>query len=94
MSEPATLFDPTKVPIGITPTLWWNDDFISIDIGIPFEQCVSEMALAGYEGCSIGHKYPTKDPVKLKFELGLRNLRVSEPWASTYFTVCMKKLRH
>jgi inosose dehydratase len=45
-----TLFDPKKVPLGITPTLWWNDDFISIDIGIPFGQCVSEMALAGFEG--------------------------------------------
>lgn len=89
MSKPPTLFDPKKVPIGITPTLWWNDDFISIDIGIPFEQCISEMALAGYEGCSIGHKYPT-DPAELKAELELRGLRVSEPWVSTYFTIGMK----
>ena len=77
---------PEKVFLGITPTLWWNDDFIDIDIGIPFEQCVSEMALAGYIGCSIGHKYP-KDPVKLKQELDSRGLRVSEPWVSTYFTI-------
>ncbi|OQD57674.1 hypothetical protein BM536_000800 [Streptomyces phaeoluteigriseus] len=34
-----------KVSLGVTPTLWWNDDFPLIDIGIPFEQCVSEMAL-------------------------------------------------
>ena len=78
-------FDPNKVWLGITPTSWWNDDFLSIDIGIPFEQCVSEMALAGFVGCSVGHKYP-KDPAVLKAALDLRGLRVSEPWVSTYFT--------
>src|SRR6516165_10044263 len=77
---------PDKVWLGITPTLWWNDDFPSIDIGIPFGQCVSEMALAGFQGCSVGHKYP-KDPAELKSALDLRNLRVSEPWTSTYFTI-------
>jgi inosose dehydratase len=75
-----------KIRFGITPTGWWNDDFLDIDIGIPFEQCVSEMALAGFEGCSVGHKYP-KDTNVLKRELDLRGLRVSEPWTSTYFTV-------
>jgi len=75
-----------QVFFGVTPTLWWNDDFLDIDIGIPFGQCVSEMALAGFEGCSVGHKYPADIEV-LKRELGLRGLRVTEPWASTYFTV-------
>ncbi|MEU2434885.1 myo-inosose-2 dehydratase [Streptomyces rubradiris] len=77
---------PDKVSLGVTPTLWWNDDFPLIDIGIPFEQCVSEMALAGFQGCSIGHKYPT-DPDALKEALGLRGLKVSEPWVSTYFSI-------
>ena len=40
--------NPQKVQLGVTPTLWWNDDFPSIDIGITFGQCVSEMALAGF----------------------------------------------
>ncbi|NYV73592.1 myo-inosose-2 dehydratase [Streptomyces sp. UH6] len=75
-----------KVSLGVTPTLWWNDDFPLIDIGIPFEQCVSEMALAGFQGCSIGHKFPT-DPAVLKEALDLRDLKVSEPWVSTYFTI-------
>jgi inosose dehydratase len=75
-----------KVRLGIACTLWWNDDFPSIDAGIPFGQCVSEMALAGFEGCTIGHKYP-KDPVELEDALRLRGLRVSEPWTSTYFTI-------
>jgi inosose dehydratase len=86
MSDTAAKLDPQKVWLGITPTLWWNDDFLSIDIGIPFGQCVSEMALAGFEGCSVGHKYPTDTEV-LKAELDLRGLRVSEPWVSTYFTI-------
>ena len=30
-----------------------------------FEQCVSEMALAGFQGTEIGNKYP-KDPKVLK----------------------------
>ncbi len=77
---------PDKVKLGITPTLWWNDDFPSIDIGIPFGEAVSEMALAGFQGCSIGHKYPT-DPAELKSALDLRGLTVSEPWVSTYFTI-------
>jgi inosose dehydratase len=75
-----------RVRLGVTPTLWWNDDFPLIDIGIPFGQCVSEMALAGYQGCSVGHKYP-KDPAELKAALSLRGLQVSEPWTSTYFTI-------
>ena len=80
------MFDRDKVYLGITPTGWTNDDRPGIGDDIPFEQCVSEMALAGFQGCSVGHKYP-KDPEVLKRELELRGLRVSEPWASTYFTV-------
>lgn len=80
-----TLFDRSKIKLGVTPTLWWNDDFPLIDMGVTFEQCVSEMALAGFEGCSVGHKYP-KDPATLVAALELRGLKVSEPWTSTYFT--------
>lgn len=86
MTDEAPKLDPEKVRLGITPTLWWNDDFPLIDIGISFGQCVSEMALAGFQGCSIGHKYPT-DRAILKRELDLRGLQVSEPWASTFFTI-------
>ena len=86
MSDVLRNLNPDKVRLGVTPTLWWNDDFPSIDIGIPFGQCVSEMALAGFQGCSIGHKYPT-DPAELKSALDLRGLQVSGPWVSTYFTI-------
>ena len=79
-------FNPDKTWVGITPTSWWNDDFLDIDAGITFGQCVSEMAFAGYAGCSVGHKFPTDTAVLLP-ELEQRKLRVSEPWTSTYFTL-------
>lgn len=81
------MFDRDQVLLGITPTCWTNDDFPLLDDDISFEQCVSEMALAGFQGCSVGHKYPT-EPSELRAALDLRGLRVSEPWASTYFTAC------
>jgi inosose dehydratase len=79
------MFDRDKIRFAIMPTCWTNDDFPWVGDHIPFEQCVSEMALAGFEGCSVGHKYPTDVPT-LKKELGLRGLQVSEPWVSLYFT--------
>jgi inosose dehydratase len=80
------LFDRSKVFVGITPTGWTNDDYPSLGEDISFGQCVSEMALAGFEGCSVGHKFP-KDHDVLERELSQRGLRVSEPWSSTFFTV-------
>lgn len=80
------MFDRTQVNLGITPTCWTNDDFPLVGDRIAFEQVVSEMALAGFEGCSVGHNFPT-DPDQLKAALALRGLQVSEPWASAYFTV-------
>lgn len=80
------MFNRDRVFVGITPTGWTNDDLPSLGDDISFGQCVSEMALAGYVGCSVGHKFP-KDPDVLLEELSRRGLRVSEPWSSTYFTV-------
>jgi inosose dehydratase len=86
MTELGDRLSPDKVKLGVCCTLWWNDDFPAIDAGISFGQAVSEMALAGFQGCSIGHKYPS-DAAVLKAALDLRGLRVSEPWTSTYFTI-------
>jgi inosose dehydratase len=80
------VFEGRRISLGITPTGWTNDDLPALGDEISFEQCVSEIALAGYEGCSVGHKFPT-DPGELRAALELRGLRVSEPWHSTYFTV-------
>jgi hypothetical protein len=53
------MFDRDKVLLGITPTGWTNDDMPGLGEYIPFEQCVSEMALAGFEGCSVGDTVDT-----------------------------------
>ena len=77
MTRPGDRLSPDKVKLGVCCTLWWNDDFPTIDAGISFGQAVSEMALAGFQGCSIGHKYPS-DATELKAALDLRGLRVSD----------------
>ena len=80
----ATMFDPDKVRFAIMPTCWVNDDFPWVG-DAPYQQIMSEMALAGFQGCSVSHTYPT-DPAELKREMGMRGLEVSEPWVSLYFT--------
>jgi inosose dehydratase len=87
MASMKARFKRENVRIGITPTGWWNDDFLDITAGIPYEQVFSEMALAGYDGCSYSGNYYPKDNEVLKRELRLRGLRISEPWTSTYFTI-------
>ncbi|MEU7644592.1 myo-inosose-2 dehydratase [Streptomyces huasconensis] len=77
---------PDGIHLGITPTCWTSDDFPLIGNDIPMEQCLSEIALAGFEGCSIGHTFTT-DVHALTAAMHLRGLSVSEPWVSTYFTV-------
>jgi inosose dehydratase len=75
-----------SIHLGITPTCWTNDDFPLIGDHITFEQTLSEIALAGYEGCSVGHKFPTSVR-DLGNALELRDLSITEPWVSTFFTV-------
>lgn len=76
--------DPLKIRLGIAPIAWTNDDLPELGGSNTFEQCISEMALAGYEGSEVGNKYP-KDPLILKSYLKLRNLQICNAWFSTYF---------
>lgn len=52
------MFDSRKVLLGIMPTCWANGDFPNVGLGddIPFERCVDEIAKAGLQRFSIGHK--------------------------------------
>ena len=77
--------DSNLVRLGIAPIGWTNDDMPELGGEIPFEQCVSEMALAGYEGTEVGGKYP-KDPTALNNALSLRKLQVCNAWCSTFLT--------
>lgn len=79
------MFDKKEVLLGIAPIAWTNDDMPELGQENTFEQCVSEMALAGYLGTEVGNKYP-KEPAVLKPMLEIRNLSVCNAWFSTFFT--------
>ena len=79
------MLDKNKVKLGIAPIGWTNDDLPELGAENTFEQCVSEMALAGFAGSEIGNKYP-KDPVVLKKALDLRGMQICNCWFSTFFT--------
>jgi inosose dehydratase len=74
------------IKLGIAPIGWTNDDMPELGGDITFEQCISEMALAGYIGCEVGNKYPTEDPSLLKKFLDLRGLTICNQWFSYEFT--------
>lgn len=74
-----------KIKLGIAPIAWTNDDMPELGSENSFEQCISEMALAGFTGTEIGNKYP-KDPKALQEKLKLRNLEVASAWFSTFLT--------
>jgi len=73
------------ITLAIAPIGWTNDDLPELGGEIPFEQCVSEMALAGFTGSEVGNKYP-KDPAVLNKALKLRGLTVCNAWFSSFLT--------
>ena len=79
------MFNKDKVKLGIAPIAWTNDDMPDLGKENTFEQCVSEMALAGFTGCEVGNKYP-KDTAVLKKALDLRGMQICNAWFSTFLT--------
>ena len=77
------MFDKNKVKLGIAPIAWTNDDLPDLGAENTFEQCVSEMALAGFTGSEVGNKYP-KDPAELKKALDLRGIDICYQWFSSF----------
>ena len=77
------MFDKNKVKLGIAPIAWTNDDMPDLGKENTFEQCVSEMALAGFTGSEVGNKYP-KDPEVLKKDLELRGVEICNQWFSSF----------
>jgi inosose dehydratase len=74
-----------SIRLAIAPIGWTNDDLPELGGEIPFEQCVSEMALAGFAGSEVGNKYP-RDPDVLNRALALRGLTVCNAWFSSFLT--------
>jgi len=79
------MFKENAVRLGIAPIGWTNDDMPELGAENTFEQCVSEMALAGFAGSEVGNKYP-RDPETLKKALALRNLSIASAWFSAFLT--------
>lgn len=77
------MLDKEKVLLGVAPIAWTNDDMPDLGKENTFEQCISEMALAGYKGTEVGGKYP-KDVNVLKKALELRGLKVCNCWFSSF----------
>ena len=83
IQENRNMFDKEKVKLGIAPIAWTNDDMPDLGKENTFEQCVSEMALAGFTGSEVGNKYP-KDPEVLKRALDLRGVEICNQWFSSF----------
>lgn len=77
------MLDKNKVKLGIAPIAWTNDDLPELGKENTFEQCISEMALAGFTGSEVGNKYP-KDTSALKKALDLRGLEICNQWFSSF----------
>lgn len=77
------MLNKDKVKLGIAPIAWTNDDMPDLGKENTFEQCVSEMALAGFTGSEVGNKYP-KDPEILKKALELRGVEICNQWFSSF----------
>ena len=81
--EGITMLDPKKVRLGICPIGWSNDDMWDLGDENTFQQCISEMKLAGFDGCEVGHKYP-EDKTVLKHMLDARNMTIASKWFSSF----------
>ncbi|GIN71558.1 inosose dehydratase [Bacillus sp. J14TS2] len=79
------MFKQDAVKLGIAPIGWTNDDLPELGSENTFEQCISEMALAGFSGTEVGTKYP-RDADKLKKALALRNIEIASAWFSAFLT--------
>ncbi len=79
------MFKENTIKLGIAPIAWTNDDLPELGGENTFEQCVSEMALAGFTGSEVGNKYPRNTEV-LKKALSLRGLQIASAWFSAFLT--------
>lgn len=75
----------SDIKLGIAPIGWTNDDMPSLGGETTYQQILSEVALAGFQGTEIGNKYP-KDPAVLKPQLDIRGIRIAAAWHGLHLT--------
>ncbi len=79
------MIDRSKIKLACAPINWTNDDAPELGGELTYQQCLSEMALAGFQGSEIGNKYP-RDVAVLKHALAIRDLQICNQWFSCFFT--------
>ena len=77
------MLNKDKIKLGIAPIGWTNDDIPELGAENTFQQCISEMALAGFVGSEVGGAYPD-NPRILKKALDLRHLVICNQWFSAF----------
>jgi len=75
-----------NIKLGCAPINWSNDDLPSLGGELTYQQCLSEMALAGFTGSEGGIKYPKEFEV-IKKAIDLRGITICNMWFSTEFTI-------
>ncbi len=87
MQNTKSKMDLTKhfIKLGCAPINWTNDDLPELGGELTFQQCLSEMALAGFTGSEIGNKYPT-DIDELAYACDIRGMQICNQWFSCEFT--------
>lgn len=73
------------IKLGCAPINWTNDDLPELGGELTYQQCLSEMSLAGFSGSEIGNKYPT-DIATLSKACDIRNMQICNQWFSCEFT--------
>jgi len=79
------MIDKTKIKLACAPINWTNDDAPELGGELTYQQCLSEMALAGFQGSEIGNKYP-RDVAVMNKALEIRDLEICNQWFSCFFT--------
>ncbi|MDR2266631.1 MAG: myo-inosose-2 dehydratase [Christensenellaceae bacterium] len=77
------MLNKKNIKLGIAPIGWTNDDMPELGSSNSFEQCLSEIALAGFKGTEIGSKFPVKIN-ELRRYLRVRKLSIANAWFSAY----------
>lgn len=69
--------------VAVSPLAWTNDVLQDLGNETPIEQCLQEMAAAGYAGTELGRKYP-RTPEELGPLLSSFQLQLASGWYSGF----------
>ena len=47
-----------RAKLGISPIAWWNDDLVELSDDVSLDECLRQVAKAGYTGVETGRRFP------------------------------------